>query len=533
MLKSPIRSGGMARPGEVVAPNSRGSVRSRRAGLGDPAEHVDRPLVEPEVVHRADDLAVLDQVDAVPGQAGQQQRLRVDLADVPQAGQQQAALGRRRPSRPGSTGAAGRRGMTGCRRTACSGRPVAPRVCRRASAGRPARRRVDPARSAGVGRPLSKTELTCVRCCARPRTARTPGPAWPGRCAASAGSVGDSRSPMRVPPPAGRDTVRPSSASRARPRPVRVDHQVGDRARRQQRLVAPGRQVDPALRPAQPRRRARRPARATSTSAKSRVGTPTQAEPVEVGATCALSSQAAGGLRVPAPQAGRRRRGTSSRSSCSAKPNSSRPAAARPAERLAERRGEVGEHVDRRWPRAARPSRRVRRRRRPAARRPRPVRRPRAAGLARGHQIGDVVEVDAGRGRRRRRPCPSRRRSWRSTVTSARLHHAVGGQACCSPSAGSPRSCSLDQHDAAVGAWTARSARSTSCRARVVGHCPASSHGVEDADAAEQRRRAAVADRRDLARLALAAVERAAEHVGLAGRRRASIEPQKSVVVAW
>ena len=38
---------------------------------------------------------------------------------------------------------------------------------------------------------------------------------------------------------------------------------------------------------------------------------------------------------------------------------------------------------------------------------------------------------------------------------------------------------------------------------------------VEDPDAAEQRRRAAVADRRDLAGLALAAVERAAEHVGL------------------
>src|SRR5690606_38213008 len=39
--------------------------------------------------------------------------------------------------------------------------------------------------------------------------------------------------------------------------------------------------------------------------------------------------------------------------------------------------------------------------------------------------------------------------------------------------------------------------------------------GVEDVDAAEQRRRAAVADRRDLPRLALAAVERAAQHVRL------------------
>src|SRR5690606_34122021 len=39
--------------------------------------------------------------------------------------------------------------------------------------------------------------------------------------------------------------------------------------------------------------------------------------------------------------------------------------------------------------------------------------------------------------------------------------------------------------------------------------------GVEDVDAAEQRRRAAVADRRYLPRLALAAVERAAQHVRL------------------
>src|SRR5687768_2697877 len=37
--------------------------------------------------------------------------------------------------------------------------------------------------------------------------------------------------------------------------------------------------------------------------------------------------------------------------------------------------------------------------------------------------------------------------------------------------------------------------------------------GVQDVDAAEQRRRRAVRDRRDLARLALAAVERAAQQI--------------------
>ena len=61
--------------------------------MGEPVEQVDRALVPPEVVDRAGDLAVLDQVDAVAGQAGEQQALRVDLADVPETGEQQAALG--------------------------------------------------------------------------------------------------------------------------------------------------------------------------------------------------------------------------------------------------------------------------------------------------------------------------------------------------------------------------------------------------------------------------------------------------------
>ena len=89
----------------------------------EPVEQVDRALVEAEVVDRADDLAVLDEVDAVAGEAGEQQRLRVDLADVPEAGQQQAALGagdqvvdrcrrRRRPRGPG------------CRSSGVTGWPV-------------------------------------------------------------------------------------------------------------------------------------------------------------------------------------------------------------------------------------------------------------------------------------------------------------------------------------------------------------------------------------------------------------------------
>lgn len=48
-----------------------------------------RRLVEPEVVDLAGYLTVLDEVDTAPGQAGEQQRRRVDLTDVPQAGQRQ------------------------------------------------------------------------------------------------------------------------------------------------------------------------------------------------------------------------------------------------------------------------------------------------------------------------------------------------------------------------------------------------------------------------------------------------------------
>ena len=72
------------RPGRR-SPHSRGSVssltpawvarRSRSSGLS----------LKPEVVDRRRHLAVLDQVDAVAGQPGQQHRRRVDLTDVPRA----------------------------------------------------------------------------------------------------------------------------------------------------------------------------------------------------------------------------------------------------------------------------------------------------------------------------------------------------------------------------------------------------------------------------------------------------------------
>src|SRR5205807_2466632 len=66
--------------------------RLRRADVRGAGQQRDGAFVETEVVHRTDDLALLDEEDAVPGQTGEQQRLRVDRTDVPQAGQQQAAV---------------------------------------------------------------------------------------------------------------------------------------------------------------------------------------------------------------------------------------------------------------------------------------------------------------------------------------------------------------------------------------------------------------------------------------------------------
>ena len=77
MLKSGTRTGGIAVRCEVVAPLAAEAVLGR-ADLGDAAQQVDRALVEAEVVDRADDLAVLDEVDAVAGEPGEQQRLRID-----------------------------------------------------------------------------------------------------------------------------------------------------------------------------------------------------------------------------------------------------------------------------------------------------------------------------------------------------------------------------------------------------------------------------------------------------------------------
>ena len=87
MLKSATRSVGMATRVKKSL-HSRGSATSCRRRSRDPGQQVDRALVEAEVVDRTDDLAAFDEVDPVAGESGEQKRLRVDLADVPERGQQ-------------------------------------------------------------------------------------------------------------------------------------------------------------------------------------------------------------------------------------------------------------------------------------------------------------------------------------------------------------------------------------------------------------------------------------------------------------
>ena len=60
---------------------------------GESAQQVDGALVEPEVIHRTGHLSVLDEVDPVPCQPRQEQRLAIDLTDVPQTGEEEASLG--------------------------------------------------------------------------------------------------------------------------------------------------------------------------------------------------------------------------------------------------------------------------------------------------------------------------------------------------------------------------------------------------------------------------------------------------------
>ena len=163
----------------------------------------------------------------------------------------------------------------------------------------------------------------------------------PGRSGRSTACTGGrtSRSPIRVPPP----RWRRRTGRRGRPGrgdPVGVDHQVGHRGRRQDRVVAAGGQVDVARGPAEPPRQLGVHGGA-STSRKSRVAPPTQALRGQVGRSCRCSRSGRWAARAAAARRwwcrGRSwsRRGRRSRrgSGCSAvaRPNASPRAGAKSA----------------------------------------------------------------------------------------------------------------------------------------------------------------------------------------------------------
>src|ERR1017187_6033624 len=83
---------------EVVSADCRnGEGEELAAGRGGDTgcfkvlQQIDRALVEPEVVDRVNDFPVLDQPDAVAGEAGDHGVLRVDRANVPEPGDEQGA----------------------------------------------------------------------------------------------------------------------------------------------------------------------------------------------------------------------------------------------------------------------------------------------------------------------------------------------------------------------------------------------------------------------------------------------------------
>ena len=271
MLKSGTRRGGI-RTQVRSSLHSRGSVAcgaptslirpSRSTGLSFQRKLLTRP----------DDLPVLDEVDAVAGQAGEQQALGVDLADVPEAGQQQPALGRRDHLVQRGRAAAVHRQAVDVGADRGVRRRGPRRGCGRGAVSTPS----DSQSVAGSGRPLSKTDdiddepvATANGLVARRRVGRVGPQPQAGRSEplADAGAA------------AGRlKTVRPSR------RCGRSRSSRGSRTGRRWTTAAAASRSDRpagrATRSPQPRRRRSSASRSgTTTSDQSRVCWPTQEEP--------------------------------------------------------------------------------------------------------------------------------------------------------------------------------------------------------------------------------------------------------------
>ena len=242
-----MRSGGM-----IVrlrySPNSRPSERTGVPTSVARAKQVDGALVEAEVVRGTDHGAVLNHVDAVAREPGHEQGRRVDLPDVPQAGEQEPPLGARHHVVDASRCRARHSAARGCRRRAPSPRPTSRRR-HGGSASAPGRRRAA-SRCARAASPSSKTETSELLA-----AVATNGVHVSARSRGSLESVKGRVvivSPTRVPPPSLEKTVRPSSASWPPEAAERqLGHHVGHARGRQDDLVAAGIERDLPLRPVQ------------------------------------------------------------------------------------------------------------------------------------------------------------------------------------------------------------------------------------------------------------------------------------------
>ena len=294
--------------------------------------------------------------------------------------------------------------------------------------------------------------------------------------------------------------------------PVGVDEQVGERGRRQDRLVASGREVDRPLRPSRAASPARRPRPLHVGLRRVAQGEAEVARRRPVG-VLGVHLQPPGGLHVAQPQPG------------------GRAEVDRVDDLLGEAEVLAVRHPSRAAPhRDRRPGRRTRRCSWAPARGR--SRRPGAGLVGRDERRGVGTRL----GPRGRRPRP-RRRASRTSATSVtvrsttpeavpcpdgrrrddghrpRRHLAVGRQRAVGPAEVGLGAVG-DDDDGAVGRGGRQGGLDELLRGGGGRRCRPSVtrllHGVEDADAAEQGGRGAVAGRGHLAGLGLAAVEGAA-----------------------
>ena len=143
--------------GEVVVAPLAAEARHRRRGVREAAQQVDGALVPAEVVDRSGDLAVLDEVDAVAGQPGEQQL----SAGRPRGCTRCRSAGdpaRCRPRGPRPSRRRRPRRARGCRSPESPIASSSPRCAGSGGARRARRLRIQSVRPSSS--PLSKTELS-------------------------------------------------------------------------------------------------------------------------------------------------------------------------------------------------------------------------------------------------------------------------------------------------------------------------------------------------------------------------------------